>query len=198
MLQHLRGWIDYDRPTLHLLQIKERIEYFEKRVRLVVINPLRRILDNEVHIAVDSSALLVFGVSVCCAIEATGKFLNGGQGKNVERFHAFLNKYMAQDYQSKKVGDMNYGDVLWKHFRNGLSHGFAVCHGGFEGNRGEPYFAVKQISGKDSLMVNPYLLFDDYVVGFGRYLSDLRGCQAKDLLSLDFDKIFDEVFIQGK
>jgi hypothetical protein len=75
---------------------------------------------------------------------------------------------------------------------------FPVCRGGFEGNRGEPYFAVKQIVGKDSLMVNPYLLFDDYVAGLGRYLSDLRGCQAKDPLSLGFDKVFDEVFIQGK
>jgi hypothetical protein len=50
MAQQLRGWLDYDRPSLHLLSTKERIDYFEKRVRLVVVNPLDRILNNEVHV----------------------------------------------------------------------------------------------------------------------------------------------------
>src|SRR4051812_13576729 len=99
MVQHLSGWLDYDRPSLHLLGPKERIDYFEKRVRLVVVNPLERILNNEVHVSPDSSALLIFGVSLCCAIEATGKFLSGGRGRNTDRFHAFLNKYMAPEYQ---------------------------------------------------------------------------------------------------
>jgi hypothetical protein len=38
----LTGWVDYDRPQLPSLNAAERIDYFEKRVRLVVINPLER------------------------------------------------------------------------------------------------------------------------------------------------------------
>ena len=65
MVQHLSGWLDYDRQSLHMLNWNERISYFEKRVRMVVINPLDRILNNEIHVAPDSSALLIFGVAIC-------------------------------------------------------------------------------------------------------------------------------------
>ena len=96
------------------------------------------------------------------------------------------------------MGLISYGDALRVHFRNGLAHGFTVCHGGFEGNRGEPYFTVRDIAGTPSLMVNPYLLFDDFSAGFTRYLSDLRACGPAAKLFLDFDKMFESVFIEGK
>jgi len=198
MVQQLRGWIDYDRRYLSPLLPTERLDYFEKRVRLVAINPLDRLLSNEIHVSPDSSALLLCGVSLCCVIEATGKFLMGGHGGNPTRFEAFLKAYMSPDYQSKKLGTMTYGQVLWRHFRNGLTHGFAVCHGGFEGNRGESYFSVRDIAGHDSLMVNPYLLYDDYVNGFGKYLSDLRAASPASQLFLGFNAVFELVFIQGK
>jgi len=41
-VMNLRGWLDYDRDKLPALTPDERIDYFEKRVRFVVINPLRR------------------------------------------------------------------------------------------------------------------------------------------------------------
>ncbi len=50
-LQQLRGWIDYERRFLPALSPAERIDYFEKRVRLVAINPLRRILNKEIIVA---------------------------------------------------------------------------------------------------------------------------------------------------
>jgi hypothetical protein len=201
LVDHLRGWLDYDRPSLNLLAPTERIDYFEKRVRMVVVTPLERVLTNEVNISPDTSAVLIFGVSLCCAIEATGKFLTGGkneQDKNQKRFFAFLNGYMSSEYQSQTVGGQTYGQVLWRHFRNGLAHGFAVRHGGFEGNRGEAYFATRQIAGQDSLLVNPYLLFHDYLLGLGRYLAELRRYPPSDQLFVDFNKVFDEVFIRGE
>jgi hypothetical protein len=36
----LTGWLDYDRNSLPSLDNGERIAYFEKRVRLVTLNPL--------------------------------------------------------------------------------------------------------------------------------------------------------------
>lgn len=198
MAQQLTGWIDYDRPLLPGLQPSQRIDYFERRVRQVAINPLGRLLLNEIHVSPDSSALLIFGVSLCCTIEATGKFLTGGQVGNAQRFHAFLNRYMSPDFQSQRAGSLTYGEALWSHFRNGLAHGFAVCHGGFEGNRGGGYFTVKQIAGQDSLMVNPSLLYDDFARGFGRYTTDLRSDQPGGQLFAAFGRVFDEVFVQGR
>jgi hypothetical protein len=183
-VQDLRGWIDYDRPFLPALTAAERIDYFEKRVRLVAINPLRRILKTEVIVAgEDSSALLIFGVSICCAIEATGKFLKGERAGNGVRFHAFLNRYMAPDYAAKTVA--------------GLTYGFAVRHGGFEGNPGQDYFSVRDIAGTPALEINPSRLFDDFVSGFENYLVDLRAAGSADPLFIQFDQVFTAVFIKG-
>lgn len=189
----LTGWIDYDRPQLPQLNPLERVDYFEKRVRRSVVNPLRRILDTEIEPTPDSSALLIFGVSTCCAIEALGKFLNGGRGNNSDRFYAFLHKYMNTDYQSQRLGTTPFGEILWKYFRNGLAHGFTICHGGFEGPEGTPYFTVKG----SMLMICPTELYRDFVRGFEQYLSDLRETKGSGPLFINFDTMFNDVFILG-
>lgn len=195
----LRGWIDYERPKLHLLTPPQRIDYFERRVRLVVINPLRRILKTEIIVnGEDSSALLIFGVSICCAIEAAGKFLTGGHPKNAERFERFLKKYMSREFRLGSVGGLSYGEALRTHFRNGLAHGFAVRHGGFEGNPGDAYFVVKEDGAGAILEVNPSSLFEDFVQGFERYLGDLRRARPGDELSAAFHGVFESVFIRGE
>jgi hypothetical protein len=112
----LRGWIDYDRDKLPALSPDERIDYFEKRVRLVAINPLRRVLSTEIMPAADSSALLIFGVSLCRAIEATGKFLTGGQGGNGQRFLAFVDRYMAPDFQIVSILGKRNAALVWLTF----------------------------------------------------------------------------------
>lgn len=144
----LTGWVDYDRPYLPALERDDRIGYFERRTRRVALNPLRRILQSEILPKDDagneienSSALLIFGVAICCSIiESMGKFVNGGVGGNHDRFKAFLHKYMNPSFQTEKLADQTYGEILWLYFRNGLAHGFTVCHGGYEGNAGDPYF----------------------------------------------------------
>lgn len=196
----LTGWIDYDRPHLASLSASERIDYFEKRTRLVSLNPLNRLLLHEVHPkdasgndVPDSSALLILGVAACCSIESLGKFVNGGTGGNHDRFKAFLHAYMHNDYQAKSISADNYGQILWKSFRNGLAHGFAVCHGGYEGNAGDPYFTIKA----GALEINPTLLLDDLQTGFNNYLSALRAVPTTDTKYVNFDHVFCDVFING-
>lgn len=192
----LSGWIDYDRDKLPALTGEQRIDYFEWRVRQVVLNPLERILETEITPA-NSSAVLIFGVALCCAIEATGKFITGGRDKNGERFKEFLDT-MDPAWGGPLSGTDTFGDALWKHFRNGLAHGFAVCHGGFEGDPGEPYFRTVLIGGVESLKVNPSLFFDDYAVAFENYLEQLRTRKVGDPLLTNFNTVFEDVFVKGK
>jgi hypothetical protein len=198
----LTGWIDYDRPHLTGRGPAERVDYLEKRTRLVAINPLRRILDNELHPRdpsgnpiPDCSALLIFGVAVCCFIESLGKFVTGGGSvRNHERFDAFLCKYLTSEFQNEKLSGKTYGYILRKSFRNGLAHGFAVERGGFEGGASAPYFTV--VNGL--LRINPRLLLEDLCNGFDKYLSDLRAALPTGALYVNFDKVFISDFIKGE
>lgn len=136
-----RGFIDYDRNRLRTAPPSERLDWFEDRVLLVVINPLKDILESQVTARADSSALLIGGVSLLAAMEAAGRFVIGDKGDNFSRFEAFA-KRMSSELHGGNLRGVSYPKVLWKHFRNGLAHGFAVCHGGFERGRGEAYMAV--------------------------------------------------------
>ena len=174
-LSELKGWLDYDRPDLPYLTQDERILYFEERVNMVLLRPLDHML-NKTNVVMgrdDSSALLIFTVAICSALEATGKFLEGGRGMNQERFHAFVKKYMNPDYENKTLASMAYWQILWKHFRNGISHGFSVCHGGLEGDSVGTYFTVKTIAGVQCLIINEYNLLEDVDQAIQAYIADL-------------------------
>jgi len=69
----LTGWIDEDAHLLSSLDSDERIDYFEKRVSLVLVEPLNRLWKSKAILgSSDSSALLIVGVSTCLGIEALG------------------------------------------------------------------------------------------------------------------------------
>jgi hypothetical protein len=192
------GWIDVDRARLAQAPTPDRIDWFEYRVNLVVIKPLAHILDTQVTADPDSSALLIAGVSLCSGIEATGKFITGmadARGRpipNNVRFKRFVTDYMSPDLDRLHLGKRSYAKVIWDDFRNGLAHGFAVRGGGFNGNRGGPYFGVNP---DGSLSVNPAEFFDDFVQGFARYIADLRAGTPRVAM---FKDTFESVFIKGE
>ena len=193
----LTGWLDYDRDSLGALTDEQRIDYFEKRVHLVVINPLRRILKTEIMVE-GSSAILIFGVALCSAIEATGKFLGGNNLKHADRFDHFVKTYMSRSLDQELTPGVTYRDVLRTHFRNGLAHGFSVCHGGFQGGIGEPYFIVEQVAGHPCLEINPTCLLEDFESGFARYLSGVKQAAATEEIRKNFLDVFARVFINGE
>jgi hypothetical protein len=198
-VSELTGWVDYDRDKLGGLTGDQRIEYFEKRVRLVLISPLRRILATEIVVREEpSSALLIFAVSLCCAIEAIGKYITGGGVTNRVRFEAFLHGYMSASFQDQMIAGTTNGAALWEHFRNGLAHGFAVRHGGFEGEPHGPYFQVKMIAGYECLEINPTLFLQDFIAGFESYLDQLRAAQPASPLRTQFDRVFQDVMVAGR
>ena len=137
-------------------------------------------------------------MSLCSAIEANGKFITGTQtaaGKpvyNNTRFKRFVGDYMSPDLSRLRIGKRLYSTIVWEDFRNGLAHGFAARRGGFNGNRGGPYFSLNS---DGSLNVNPAVFFDDFVQGFQRYVGELRAGGPN--LSM-FGRVFDSVFIRGE
>lgn len=141
------------------------------------------------------SPLLCFGTCLCCAIEALGKFLTGMTGNSHSNFNAFVDKYMDADWRSKQFDGKPYVDHLWKSFRNGLAHGFAIKRGGFE--RHTSYFQVKPVGGVQQLEVNPDRLLRDFERGIRRLIADLRAAKHTDPAYLRFHKAFQKIFVHG-
>lgn len=193
-LTPLTGWLDYDRPRLANLSSRQRVLYFRKRLSIVLL-PALGDLYRGIRPGPQPSPLLVFATAVCCSMEAFGKFKNGGSGHNCTRFNAFVDAYMHSDYSTRTVGGKTYKEILWKHYRNGLAHGFAVSHGGFEVFPG--YFQVRRIAGHDALMINPEHFYRDFRSGVAKYLRELKSAGPSDPIRLNFDKVFKAVFIDG-
>jgi hypothetical protein len=97
-----------------------------------------------------------------------------------------------------RLRGVSYSEWLWREFRNGISHGFAVRRGGFLFDAAGAYFRVDRVDGREVLMVNPRRLHADFREGFRKYHSALRQAKPGDILLVNFLKTFDEIFIQRR
>lgn len=191
----LKGWVDYDRPFLSQLTYKQKITWFQRRLNLTLIKPLKYVYRG-VSRSSQQSALLILATTICCAIEAMGKFYSGGSGNNHARFSKFLEGFMHSDFLNCDIQGTNYGDILRRYFRNGLAHGFAICHGGFEHQA--TYFSVKTNGKKQTLLIDPKTFLDDFLNGVKKYLDALQKASVTHKIAQDFEKVFKDVFIDGK
>jgi hypothetical protein len=121
-----------------------------------------------------------------------GKFYSGGKEGNYERFREFLRDFMDSRFFDCRLRDLAYADIVWKYFRNGLTHGFAICHGGFKHQN--EYFTVD----KQTLVIDPRSFLDDFLDGTERYLDLLEGASPNDKIAQDFKQVFHDVFIIGR
>ncbi len=196
-------WADEDRDRLRCCDHDQKINWFKERVQMVLIRPLEHIVTSDIMLGrPNSSALLIVGVAICCAIEAMGRFILNGRPdrENKDCFKAFAHKYMSPDLELKRIGRRrtSYSTLLWRDFRNGIAHGFTVKHGGFFGSKVGPYFNVDRVDGRDVLKVNPYRFYADFRQGFDKYLRALRNAGTNDPLRVNFLHTFDEIFIEGR
>ena len=97
----------------------------------------------------------------------------------------------------KALVQKKYWEVLWKHFRNGIAHGFAVSHGGLEGDGIGTYFSVKTIAGHQCLVINEYNLLQDLNQATKAYIDDLKRASSTSQIRQRFDAVFQDVFING-
>ena len=195
-------WADYDCSELAKVPLKDRQEvwtdWLQERVRRFVLEPLRKIKGDLIQPPDDSSALLIFSVSLLCAVEAMGKYLKGSNTSgNRVRFEAFVTSYMHEDYNLKSINGDKYVTLLWKHFRNGIAHGFAIAKGKFEQNNDEPYFVESRDAADHAVLsLNWDKLFDDFEEACNRYFKDVRSADTTGTILSNFTSVFEDVIVK--
>jgi hypothetical protein len=182
-----RDWTlfkDYDKPKYIYLSLQGKIQYLEKRVQLILIDPLEEIKQRSLAKNTDEYYWLCLVILACCGIEATGAYLIGkdNQGRNKEAFTTFIKKYMK--------AHARYRDDLWKYFRNALAHGFCIEKGGIELKLPKPAQKIHGI-----VKINADEFFDEFTKAFFEYISSLRQTKRKTKLLKNFEKTWDWIFL---
>jgi hypothetical protein len=198
--RELTYWVDEDRHELHHYNPSQKIEWFAVRVHKVVIRPLERIVSSDAILdQPDSSALLIVAVAICHGMEAVGRVILDDQDEraNLRRFQAFA-QHMSGDMKLGRLQGASFAELIWRNFRNGISHGFAVKRGGFVRESKGPYFRIDHVDGREVLMVNAHRFSADFKEGFEMYVATLRKAGARDPLIINFRKRFDEIFIKRR
>ncbi len=191
----LTGYIDYDRNRLNQLTLSGKVDYFEFRANVILFRPLENILPlsrkNNLFKDGECNIMIAFTALICNGIEALGSFYWPDKDNNAsgEGFKKFVCDYMHASYKKK-----NYWQPLRNNFRNGLAHGFAIKSGGVEGKKA-PYFRQDPTLG---LMINPWLLFEDFKKGFNKYINDVRDAPINSTIARNFTRRFEHIYILGK
>lgn len=196
--KRLTGWVDYDRPLLkaQALTKSQEIIYFKKRIRMILLLPLKEMYTSLMKRKKRSSTVVCFGTCICCSIEALGKFHTGklGEGNSGPNFRQFVKDYMDPKYL-QTLNNKPYVNILWTSFRNGLAHGFTIKQGGFEHHHS--YFQIKNIGGVDLLEIDPTKFYNDFRHSVDKFIDKLNKASLTDQVYINFHKAFDEVFIRG-
>lgn len=190
--QALSLFVDYDRARLAKLSAEGKVEYFEKRFELVVLDPLSHML---AHNDNPYPMLIIWGNAMMCAIESVGHFLTPSVATNSQAFQTFVTSFMDSAWRERPKqppsGVDYYWRWLWDSFRNGLAHGAYVKNGGFE-KLGDRLF----VEAKGSLKVDAYQLDVDFRNGLAKLKRTLK--QPENYFRTTFMERFDWTYIQGE
>jgi len=196
--RNLTGWADYDRPQLgaQVLTKSQEIIYFKKRIRMILLLPLKEMHTSLMKRKKRSSTVVCFGTCICCSIEALGKFHTGklGDGHSGPNFRKYVEDYMDLMY-AQTLNGKAYVNILWTSFRNGLAHGFTIKQGGFEHHHS--YFQIKNIGGIDQLEIDPTRFYNDFMSSIGKFIDKLGRVSSTDQAYINFHKAFEDIFIRG-
>lgn len=208
MAQIIEGYkfelfLDYDRyyskNDLASLSYKGKVKYFEERINLILLEPLRRMINPSIRKRLEeknkSALMLCFTSLICCGIDGLAKYYSGtsDRNKNNQIFKEFVMKYMDRDYFKRKFKGKLFVDYLRDNIRNGLAHGFCIRKdAGIEGP-GTEYFKIQPYG----LEINPWKLYKDFVNAKKAYIRDLRNTDSNSELAQNFIKQFNNIFIEG-
>lgn len=187
---------DYDKLKLPGLSYSGRVTWFENRVKLILLEPLKRIVAKTLQSRLNTkkcTVMLGFTTLICSGIEALGGFLEGKEA-NKHSFKKFVYRYMHKDYKKRQYKCKRYWELLRENFRNGLVHGFCIKDGGVQGP-GRKYFEVIPELG---LEIDAWELHRDFQRAFSKYVHDLRTMGEKSGIGQKFNTRFVDVFIKGR
>lgn len=177
-------FLDYDRASGALAALSDngKIDWLEQRMNMIFLKPITRIVDRnsavfaQLEHPADSrpmTAMLMAVSLLMNAMEALGSFLVGPFATNGMRFHAFVRKYMP-DWNTPipggPIGNRSLADVLWKCYRNGLAHAFAVTNAGIEHIHGPDKYHLKA----GVLEIDAWKLFSDLQTAIAKLFYDAR------------------------
>ena len=192
---------DYDyhhNCSLKSLTHDGKIEWLERRMNMIFLDPMKKLTDrnSDVFKALEHpkgeppmTAMLMIVSLLMNGMEALGSFLTTSES-NATRFNEFVDEYMrdwTQFVDSPHHGRKKLSEILWKSYRNGLAHSFAIIHAGIESLPGTEKFAVSN----GALQIDGWKLFDDLQLGISKMFSDIRSnAQTKRLFLERFRNVY--------
>lgn len=188
---------DYDQlqdKNLSRLTDDGKIEWFRLRMECVFLEPLRRLFD--IHSTAfrelnsdDQRPYTLFMIAAFSVllngIEALGSFLppvKSTKRENRDKFVAFIHTYM-QRWDINVAGtryQTNYlPDILWRHFRNGIAHGFVIEGGGIDYDADATQYLVAP---SGDLEIGPLAFFRDFLSAVQTFLTDIHSTYRASFL----------------
>jgi len=192
----------YQNGVLKKLSPTGKINWLQCRMNMIFLDPMKILTDrqSDVFKALEhpdrpSTAMLMVVSLLLNGIEALGSFLTENDdalpNKNYLRFSAFVNKYLAPDWTTnvttKQHGTKPLSDILWKSYRNGLAHSFAILNAGIEDDKN----GATHHFNSDVIQIDAWRLFADLQKAIVTMFNDVRNDLNvnKKFLSR-FDKVY--------
>jgi len=171
---------DYDRSKLNKLDDNGLIEWFRLRMDLVFLEPIKQIFDKDTPsdaykaLHTDDRTFVIAAFSVLLnGLEALGSFLTQKCASKKDNFYAFLRSYMQDWDKSDSSVTCTSGylpEILWKHYRNGIAHGFVIECGGLEYSADATKW---QVNG-GQVKIGPTAFFNDFLKGVSQFFDDVK------------------------
>lgn len=188
---------------LYRLSPDGQIEWFRRRMTFVFLESLtllyqadsrafRDLNSTKKHDLPPRSFVIPTFAMLLNGVEALGSFLTPApdrrtrHGYNRDDFFAFMELYMKPwDKAERKSPYATIKDILWRHFRNGIDHGFCIQGGGIDNEADTTRWRVVN----RRFQIGPNAFFRDFRVGINTFFTD-----AATIHRTNFLRRFREVY----
>lgn len=136
------------------------------------------------------TAMLMMVSLILNGMEALGSLLTNAMSTKHTNFNTFVNKYMPgwnTMISSPHHGSKSLADILWKSYRNGLAHCFAILHAGIEDVPDPDKYHISS----GVVQIDAWKLFDDLQVAVSKMFHDVRNdVPTKKQFLRRFDSVY--------